>query len=364
MKVRFKLERPGNEPIINRTCPSCGHKKMHVHEQHRNRSIVDWRLDTVHQVRVKCPRCKKTATCRPNGIRPGLHRSGAVVGFGVLLYALGMSYESVAAAMCALTGHGSKTGVYRDVVAAGGAAQAMHAARSGFAVRVAGVDGTGQKMKGGSCGVAFAVDAEGQVLLEVELVEEDNPRQVRRFLKKLCRKYNIKCVITDEHDSYEKAMQSPAIDAEHRLCQAHWKKSKQQRIKSLRSQAAERKWSQCVRDLDALRRLIKDDPPNALARLQKIHNRYISHPPPPPGEQWSLGYHVRMLTLHLLDKWRRIGIDTQPTNNTAERMIGLSLKIRSKTMRGFSKKENIIRFVHLAAHLRESRKICDLVAAS
>ena len=364
MRIWFRVVRPGTEPIIERTCPACGHARMHIHEQHRFRRIVDWKLDTVHQVRVKCPRCGKTATCRPQGIRPGLHRTGAVVAYGILLYTLGMSFESVAAAMRTLTGHGSKTGIYRDVVAAGSEAQAMHEARAGRPVRILGIDGTGQKTKGGNAGVAFAVDAEEQVLLGVELVEEENPHQVRRFIKKLCRKYHVKYVMTDEHDSYEKGMQSKGVDAEHRLCQTHWKKSKQLRIRSLRSQASENGWDQYVRDLDELRRLIKEDPPDALVRLEKMHSRYLDHPPAQLGGEWTLGYHMRMLTLHLLDKWRKIGTDTQPTNNTVERMIGLLLKIRSKTMRGFAKRENIIRFVHLAACLRENRKTCDLSAVS
>ena len=69
-----------------------------------------------------------------------------------------------------------------------------------------------------------------------------------------------------------------------------------------------------------------------------------------------------MLTLHLLETWDRIGTPTQPTNNTAERLIGLFLKIRSKTMRGFVHTQNLLRFVHLAAHLWENRHDCELKA--
>jgi len=58
--------------------------------------------------------------------------------------------------------------------------------------------------------------------------------------------------------------------------------------------------------------------------------------------------------------WDRIGADTQRTNNTAERLLGLLLKIRSKTMRGFAEPENMLRFVHLAAHFREARGVCEL----
>ena len=368
MKMLFRLPRPGNDPVVNRTCPICGCTRMHIHQHQRARGIVDWKLDTIHQVRVKCPRCGKTATCRPDGIVPGHHRTQAVSAFGILLYALGLSYGSAGAAIRSLAGGGSKSTVYRDVIAAGDKARRMHEARKGGAVRVLGIDGTGQKIKRtgkktkGSLGVAFAVNAENQTLLAVELVEEENERQVRRFVKQLCRDYDVECIISDEHASYAKATQARAVTAEHRLCETHWKKSKQNRIRSLHAQAEERGYAQFVRDLKELRRLIRDGPDDAAARIEKIHRRYLDYDAAPPGGHWSLGYHMRMLTLHLLDTWDRIGTDTQPTNNTVERMIGLLLKIRSKTMRGFAKPENILRFVHLAAHLWEGGNTPDLKA--
>ncbi len=368
MKMLFRLPRPSGEPVVNRTCPICGCTGMHIHQHQRERGIVDWRLDTIPQVRVKCPSCGKTATCRPDGIAAGRHRTQAVSAFGIVLYTLGLSYGSAGSAIRSLAGAGSKSTVHRDVIAAGGKARRMHTTRAGRAVRVLGIDGTGQKIKRtgkgkrakGSVGVAFAVDAEHQTLLAVELVEEENERQVRRFVKRLCRDYGVECIITDEHTSYAKAMQARTITAQHRLCETHWKKSKQNRIRSLQSQAEDRGYTRFVRDLKELRRLVRDGPDDAVERVQKIHLRYLDYASAPRGGHWTLGYHMRMLTLHLLDTWNRIGAETQPTNNTAERMIGLLLKIRSKTMRGFVKPDNILRFVHLAAHLWEGRGECEL----
>jgi hypothetical protein len=42
-----------------------------------------------------------------------------------------------------------------------------------------------------------------------------------------------------------------------------------------------------------------------------------------PASHWSPKYHLRMLTLHLLETWNRIGTHTRRTNNSTERMIGL-----------------------------------------
>jgi transposase-like protein len=236
----------------------------------------------------------------------------------------------------------------------------MHAARCGRPVRILGIDGTGQKIKRrgrrGHVGVGFAVDAERQVLLGVELMEEENSAEVRRFVEGLCRRYDMDVILTDEHSSYAEVMRSRRTRAEHRLCQAHWKKSKQLRARSLRVQAQEQGDWPMARDLARIQRLIRNDPPDARDPLARIYSRYQDVPVPPPGQTWSRAYHMRMLVLHLLETWNRIGADTQPTNNTAERLIGLLLKERSKTMRGFARPDSIPRFVHLAAYLREPPK--------
>lgn len=362
MQMWFRLPRPGSEPVVRRECPCCGRVQGHIHQHERERRIVDWKIDTVRQVRVKCGSCGKTWTCRPEGVGAGLHRTQGVVVLGVMLYVLGLSYRSVAAVLRGLVGHGRTTTVYRDVVGAGEKARELHRGRQGKPVRILGIDGTWQKLKGGSAGVAFGVDAERQVLVGVELIEEEDAREVRRFVTALCQKYGVEFVVTDEHDSYERTMQVGHVLAEHRFCAAHWKKSKQVRIRNLREQAEERGYSRWVRDLDELCRLIRDGPEDAMERLQEIHQRYLEYAAPAAGGSWSLGYHLRMLTLHLLDTWNRVGVGSETTNNTAERLIGLLLKIRSKTMRGFVRPENILRFVHLAAYLWENRADCDLKA--
>jgi len=259
-------------------------------------------------------------------------------------------------------GAGSKTTVYRDVQEAGEKARRIHQRHKGRPVRIAGVDGTGQKMKGGSVGVGFAVDAETQVLLEVELVDEDDEREVRAFLCQLSKDYAVETVLTDELSTYGEAMRFGSVPADHRLCEAHWKKSKQLRITTLLAEAKRLGYVRARRDLEELRRLIRKHPPDALDRIRAIHERYLHCLGPPRGGTWSFGYHLRMLTLHLLDTWDRIGTPTQRTNNTAERLIGLLLKIRSKTMRGFVLPSNILRFVHLAHYLWQNQANCQLKA--
>lgn len=362
MRIWFKLPRTGREPVVDRRCGLCGHDQVHIHQHQLNRPIVDWKLDTIEQVRVKCPRCGGTATGRPGGVTAGRHRTDGVCAYGVLLYALGLSYEAVAAAIRSLAGRGSKSTIYRDVRAAGEKAQQWHTRRQGRAVRVIGVDGTGQKIKGGNVGVGVAVDAEQQRLVGVELVEEEDEKAVRKFLEALCRQYRVQMILTDEHGSYTDGMKSRKIGAAHRLCEAHWKKSKQRRIAVLKAQAERRGYRQWVEDLQRLSDLIRDRPRDGPDWIEPIHRRYLKYPAPGPGGRWSPGYHMRMLTLHLMETWQRLGAGDQTTNNTTERLIGLLLKIRSKTMRGFARADTIPRFVHLMAYLWENRQQCELSA--
>ncbi len=84
MQIWFRLPTPGNDPVLRRRCPRCGSVRCSVHQHQRERRIVDWKVDAVHHVRVKCGRCGKMWTCHPEGAL-GLHRTQRVVGFGVVL---------------------------------------------------------------------------------------------------------------------------------------------------------------------------------------------------------------------------------------------------------------------------------------
>ena len=59
--------------------------------------------------------------------------------------------------------------------------------------------------------------------------------------------------------------------------------------------------------------------------------------------------------------WEKVSDDpVDPTNNATERMIGLTFKIRSKTMRGFTSMRKVLAHPHLAFCLRAEGGVCDL----
>ena len=69
-------------------------------------------------------------------------------------------------------------------------------------------------------------------------------------------------------------------------------------------------------------------------------------------------HRVRQLLQDVWNSWGQVG----PSNNTCELLIGLLLKLRSATMRGFQKEENLKRFVHLNSYLWSHREDCQVSA--
>ena len=56
-------------------------------------------------------------------------------------------------------------------------------------------------------------------------------------------------------------------------------------------------------------------------------------------------------------RMRVLGVD--PTNNTMVRLIGLTYKIRTKTMRGFKSRDKAQAHPYLATFLRSTAGLCD-----
>jgi len=76
-----------------------------------------------------------------------------------------------------------------------------------------------------------------------------------------------------------------------------------------------------------------------------------------------LPWKIKLLLLHVERSWDRVSDDpSDPTNNVAERLIGLTYKIRAKTMRGFKSREKALAHPYLAEYLRGHQGECDLTA--
>ena len=270
----------------------------------------------------------------------------------MFLYMLGLSYRAVEQFLPLLGCRGGKSSVERDVTTAGEEARALHAQAPRLRVRVLGVDGTGDARAGAKGGLLFFVDVERQRLVEVQPVQESDAEAVRRHVQRVLREVGAEELRTDEHSVY----QGVSGNRRHRLCLAHWRKSKGKRAWELRRRAeAEGRplEAESMRRLLELLRL-RPRPPTVPAELERLVMRY--------GRcRKGLLWKMNQLLQHVERTWSQVSDDpVDPTNNATERLIGLTFKIRTKTMRGFKADGKILAHPYLAEFLRGRHGVCDL----
>ena len=95
-------------------------------------------------------------------------------------------------------------------------------------------------------------------------------------------------------------------------------------------------------------------PPTAPEELRRLVRGYIN-------ARRGLPWKVNQLLQHVERTWEKVSDDpTDATNNTTERLIGLTYKIRSKTMRGFKSQAKVLSHPYLASFVRGEGGICDL----
>ena len=322
--VRYILPSAEGVLKLERHCPHCHRNQGRIHSGVRRRPISDPKVQTVLQRRMKCPWCGSTWTLRPEGVGPGCRRSRRLVGIGVVLYMLGLSYRGVQQFLPLVGCPGGKSSIERDVAAAGGRATALHSQAPRMRVRVLGVDGTGAATAGRDAGVLFFVGiGPGGGLIGVQPVHEDQTDKVRRHVGKVMAEVGAQELRTDERSVYEGIVP----DEHHRLCLTHWRKSKGKRAYDLHKQALAEGGPlevQTMRELLALLRL-RPRSPTVPEELERLVRRYIN-------ARRGLPWKINQLLQHVERTWEKVSSDpADPTNNATERMIGLTFKIRSKT---------------------------------
>ena len=351
--IRYILPSVESELNLDRRCPHCGRLNGRIHCGLRYRVISDLKVRQIPQRRLRCPWCRLTWTLRVGGVAAGHHRSRRLEGMGVVLYMFGLSYRSVAKFLPLLECRGSKSSIERDVAGAGQKAKELHLQAPGMRVRVLGVDGTGAAMAGRDAGVLFFVglDGGGQ-LIGVEPIHEEQTQKVRRHVAKVMAEVDAEELRTDEHSVYEGIVP----EGQHRLCLTHWRKSKGKRAYDLHRQAVLEERLLETQTMRELLELLRRRPraPTVPEELDRMVNRYIT-------ARKGLPWKVNQLLQHIERTWPKVSNDpVDPTNNATERLIGLTFKIRAKTMRGFKAMHKVIGHPYLAFYLRGREGICDL----
>lgn len=349
--VDYLFPSVGGQLKLERTCPHCGRLGGRIHSGVRFRPICDIRISTIAQQRMLCAYCGTTWTLRGEGLKDGCRHSDRLRAVGVFLYMLGLSYRSVACFCQSLQWSTSKSAIERDVRDAGYNAKTLHEDAPRMRVRVLGVDGTGARMAGKKAGMLFFVDVEGQRLVCVEPVQETQAKEVRRHIQRVLAETGAGELRTDELSVYDRT-----AAAKHTICLTHWLKSKCKRAWDLARdfQAEGMAYeAQTMRDLIALLHRYRLSPilPEEIERLVR---RFLNCK---EGVFWK----ANQLLQHIERTWTLVSHDlADPTNNTTERLIGLTYKIRTKTMRGFKSLDKAVAHPYLASFLRGTAGVCDL----
>ncbi len=246
----------------------------------------------------------------------------------------------------------ASSSIERDVAAAGQQARSLHEASPRMHVRVLGVDGTGAAMAGQNAGVLFFVDVERQRLLCVQPAREEDARAVRRHVRRVLQWVGSEELRTDEHSAYKGIVS----EDRHRLCLTHWRKSKGKRAYDLHRQAVAEDRPLEAESLRRLKELLRLEPrpPTVPEALSQLVRRYIRCR---KGILWK----INQLLQHVERTWEQVSDDPRdPTNNATERIIGLTLKIRAKTMRGFKSQKKVLAHPYLTSFLRGQDGACEL----
>jgi len=350
--IRYIISSVGNSLKLERHCPHCGKFGSNVHSSINYRAISDIKVSSIPQRRMKCPFCGTTWTNRADGISDGKQRSDRLIAIGVVLYMFGLSYRSIERFLVMLDCRGSRSSIERDVAGAGGKARELHFAAPVMHVRILGVDGTGAKMAGKRTGLLFFVDIERSRLICVEPVNETDSVKVRRHVRKVMAAVGAEQLRTDESNVYD-GIVSPE---QHKICLAHWRKSKCRRAWQLYRQLNAEGMKFEAADMLRLVELLKQEPrpPNLPEAIEKLVRRYINC-------RRDTLWKVNQLLQHIERTWEDIGGEQgDRTNNATERIIGLNYKIRAKTARGFKSWEKILCHCYLSEYIKGINGMCDL----
>lgn len=338
---------------LERRCPHCGRSQGRIHSAVRYRGISDLRVTRIPQQRMQCPWCKTTWTLRAAGVEAGCQRSRRLIGLGVILYMLGLSDRAVEQFLPCLDCRGGKSSIDRDVKAAGQRAGELHRQAPRMRVRVLGVDGTGAAMAGQDRGLLFFVGiGPGGGLIEVQAVHEEETQKVRQHVARVMAEVGAEELRTDEHSVYEGIVP----EGRHRLCLTHWRKSKGKRAHDLLREAEAQGAPFEADTMRELLELLRKKPraPTVPEELSRLVRRYLY-------ARKGLPWKVNQLLQHVERTWEKVSDDpADPTNNATERLIGLTYKIRSKTVRGFKSDEKVLSHPILSSFLRGQDGVCDL----
>lgn len=332
----------------------------------------------VRAVRVqrwKCTTCGYIFRVYPPGVT---HRQQSVrlQATSVFYWMLGMSLGAVTDALAGLHCPLGRTTVHDNLQQSGTQARRKlrERLRSKMAVRVVATDCTHMTEQGQDKVVMHATDACTGVTLDITVLHAEDEHTVTRYVRRMAKLTGAEVLLSDDADTFKSA--ADAAGLQHQICQQHVVPN----TLTLLSQIAEQvenlpacpvspdglTVAQAFDDLALLEDIILARAPGSQRYLEELCRRYQAAPGPPKGRKASPWYRLRLLTLDLAEDWPRLTLTERyrdragrrlvpATNNVSERAIGLNIKERYRTMRGYKSTTSLRCYPALTAYLREQR---------
>lgn len=280
--------------------------------------------------------------------------SQRLVASGALLWAAGLSLRWCERVLQVFGLVSSDTSVWRAVGLLGSALASRPIGRA----QVLGVDGVALRLAGQTVGVIVAVDDATGELLALELLDERDPQAVLAWLRPLVAATGASVLVTDDLSSY--GVVASELGLERQVCVFHLKRWVRRALDELEQELAEHgdeRWQGIIAEA---RRVVKQLAAAGGARLHALWTAMRDVRYPAAGE-WPPAVRLRHLLGRVSDHWhdyRRWAADPRipTTNNRTEHAIG-RLKLRSRTVRGYTSVSGMLAGILLAAAVRSGGDI-------
>ena len=363
--------RPEDYPA-GEVCPYAGCGGRHVqHWQAVPKPVRDTQLAEVVAHRYRCVRCGRTFRVYPRGVGPD-QTSARLKGVAVMFYVLGMSYGAVSTALGALGWPLSKVAAYYAVQEAGEAVAGLRreaVARGGGRVAALGADLTSVRGRGAWLTVGVGVDAARGTVLSVDLLPNGEAATLTAWVEALASVLGAELLVSDDADPFKTAADAGGMLQQ--VCKAHVARNTLAWVEGIApALEADADGSlarlgvlpeQALADCQELLRLMheRQPTPEARARLEAIHRRYLGAAKPAAGNAMSPAYRLRLFSLDRWNLWPRLtryrawegpgGETVDRTNNACERAIGWWVKERYRSMRGYKRPASVLNVSRLIA---------------
>jgi hypothetical protein len=246
--------------------------------------------------------------------------------------------------------------------------------RSGLVVQTVAVDCTHVTLRGTEKVVIQSLDAQSGLTLEIMILPREDERTLVRYVQRMATLTGCRVLVTDDADAFKTA--ADAAGVQHQICQQHVVPNSLTLLSAIAEQLLalpeqspgpdHLTIEHVLADVAALETILLARSPGSQADLARLQKRYQSAAPPRKGTTASPWYRLRLLTLDLAEDWMRLTLTERyrsphgerpvpATNNVSERGIGMDIKERYRTMRGYKSKTSLRVVPALSAYLRENQ---------